>query len=66
MHMSSIQIDTKIQQSVLNNIKPQCLNKMCHWTPRGKNKWFLTPAPEGAKELNNFFHKNKQKIERSE
>ena len=31
--------------------------------PRGKNKWFLTPAPEGAKELNNFFHKNKQKIE---
>ena len=39
---------------------------MCHWTPRGKNKWFLTPAPEGAKELNNFFHKNEQKIERSE
>ena len=39
---------------------------MCHWTPRGKNKWFLTPAPEGTKELNNFFHKNKQKIERSE
>ena len=37
---------------------------MCHWTPRGKNKWFLTPAPEGAKELNNFFHKNEQKIER--
>ena len=35
--------------------------------PRGKNKWVLTPAPEGAKELNNFFTKiNKRSSEASE
>ena len=58
-------VKTEIHEKNLSKRKATGL-PMCHWTPRGKNKWFLTPAPEGAKELNNFFHKNKQKIERSE